>query len=218
MTLLRSDGRQRFVHRTLESTLLVRPAGHQGRWCPASMPVALAVSDPWRPVLHPGVARTAGFTTLVLAQLFNAFNSRSETSSAFLGTCSPTAGCGRRWPWACCFRSRGAHAVPAGGLWHGVAGRGALGRGDRHGVGGAVVRRGTRAGRANDRPINGQRWGAMGEPRTRQVSGRRGVGGGAVSMALAPSRPGSGPGESRFSVLSIRRTIPRLGRDLDDVR
>ncbi|MET0996403.1 MAG: HAD-IC family P-type ATPase, partial [Mycobacterium sp.] len=29
------------------------------------------------------IARTAGFTTLVLAQLFNAFNSRSETSSAF---------------------------------------------------------------------------------------------------------------------------------------
>ncbi len=29
------------------------------------------------------VARTAGFTTLVLAQLFNAFNSRSETVSAF---------------------------------------------------------------------------------------------------------------------------------------
>jgi len=29
------------------------------------------------------VARTAGFTTLVFAQLFNAFNSRSETSSAF---------------------------------------------------------------------------------------------------------------------------------------
>jgi magnesium-transporting ATPase (P-type) len=29
------------------------------------------------------VARTAGFTTLVLAQLFNAFNSRSETTSAF---------------------------------------------------------------------------------------------------------------------------------------
>ncbi|GAA4288181.1 cation-translocating P-type ATPase [Georgenia daeguensis] len=29
------------------------------------------------------VARTAGFTTLVIAQLFNAFNSRSETSSAF---------------------------------------------------------------------------------------------------------------------------------------
>src|SRR5690606_31594716 len=28
------------------------------------------------------VARTAGFTTLVLAQLFNAFNSRSETTSA----------------------------------------------------------------------------------------------------------------------------------------
>ncbi|SDH47483.1 plasma-membrane calcium-translocating P-type ATPase/potassium and/or sodium efflux P-type ATPase,TIGR01523 [Arthrobacter subterraneus] len=29
------------------------------------------------------VARTAGFTTLVLAQLFNAFNSRSDTTSAF---------------------------------------------------------------------------------------------------------------------------------------
>jgi P-type Ca2+ transporter type 2C len=31
------------------------------------------------------VARTAGFTTLVLAQLVNAFNSRSETTSAFRG-------------------------------------------------------------------------------------------------------------------------------------
>ena len=31
------------------------------------------------------VARTAGFTTLVLAQLFNALNSRSETTSAFRG-------------------------------------------------------------------------------------------------------------------------------------
>lgn len=29
------------------------------------------------------MARTAGFTTLVLAQLFNVFNSRSQTSSAF---------------------------------------------------------------------------------------------------------------------------------------
>ncbi len=31
------------------------------------------------------VARTAGFTTLVIAQLFNAFNARSETTSAFHG-------------------------------------------------------------------------------------------------------------------------------------
>ena len=31
------------------------------------------------------VARTAGFTTLVLAQLFNALNARSETTSAFHG-------------------------------------------------------------------------------------------------------------------------------------
>ena len=40
------------------------------------------------------VARTAGFTTLVLAQLFNAFNSRSLTASAFTGLA------GNRWLWA----------------------------------------------------------------------------------------------------------------------
>jgi len=34
------------------------------------------------------VARTAGFTTLVLAQLYNVFNSRSQTSSAFRGLLS----------------------------------------------------------------------------------------------------------------------------------
>ncbi|TDE92577.1 cation-translocating P-type ATPase [Occultella glacieicola] len=39
------------------------------------------------------VARTAGFTTLVLAQLFNAFNSRSETTSAFSRPFS------NRWLW-----------------------------------------------------------------------------------------------------------------------
>lgn len=39
------------------------------------------------------VARTAGFTTLVLAQLFNALNSRSETTSAFRGLFS------NRWLW-----------------------------------------------------------------------------------------------------------------------
>ena len=38
-------------------------------------------------------ARTAGFTVLVLAQLFNAFNSRSESSSAFAGPVS-------WWLWA----------------------------------------------------------------------------------------------------------------------
>ena len=32
------------------------------------------------------VARTARFTTLVFAQLFNAFNARSETTSAFRGS------------------------------------------------------------------------------------------------------------------------------------
>lgn len=39
------------------------------------------------------VARTAGFTTLVLAQLFNAFNSRSLTASAFTGLFA------NRWLW-----------------------------------------------------------------------------------------------------------------------
>jgi Ca2+-transporting ATPase len=39
------------------------------------------------------VARTAGFTTLVFAQLFNAFNARSETTSAFHGLFS------NRWLW-----------------------------------------------------------------------------------------------------------------------
>jgi magnesium-transporting ATPase (P-type) len=40
------------------------------------------------------VARTAGFTTLVLAQLFNAFNSRSTTASVFSDPF------GNRWLWA----------------------------------------------------------------------------------------------------------------------
>ncbi len=39
------------------------------------------------------VARTAGFTTLVFAQLFNALNSRSETTSAFRGLFT------NRWLW-----------------------------------------------------------------------------------------------------------------------
>lgn len=39
------------------------------------------------------VARTAGFTTLVFAQLFNAFNARSETSTAFRGMFT------NRWLW-----------------------------------------------------------------------------------------------------------------------
>ena len=39
------------------------------------------------------VARTAGFTTLVFAQLFNALNSRSENTSAFRGLFT------NRWLW-----------------------------------------------------------------------------------------------------------------------
>jgi len=41
-----------------------------------------------------GLARTAGFTVLVLAQLFNCFNARSETRSAFHGLFA------NRWLWA----------------------------------------------------------------------------------------------------------------------
>ncbi|RMB59622.1 cation-translocating P-type ATPase [Tessaracoccus antarcticus] len=40
------------------------------------------------------VARTAGFTTLVFAQLFNALNARSETTSAFTGLFT------NKWLWA----------------------------------------------------------------------------------------------------------------------
>jgi magnesium-transporting ATPase (P-type) len=40
------------------------------------------------------LARTAGFTVLVLAQLFNCFNARSETCSAFRGLFA------NRWLWA----------------------------------------------------------------------------------------------------------------------
>ena len=48
------------------------------------------------------VARTAGFTTLVFAQLFNAFNSRSEITSAFWSTSGSGVPC--CWPLRC--RSR----------------------------------------------------------------------------------------------------------------
>ena len=40
------------------------------------------------------VARTAGFTTLVFAQLFNALNARSDIHSAFIGIFR------NRWLWA----------------------------------------------------------------------------------------------------------------------
>ncbi|MCA0293905.1 MAG: cation-translocating P-type ATPase [Actinobacteria bacterium] len=62
--------------------------------------VALLAIDAFLPGgLVPGegsmdVARTAGFTTLVFAQLFNAFNARSLTTSAFSGLFS------NRWLWA----------------------------------------------------------------------------------------------------------------------
>ncbi len=62
--------------------------------------------EPMQPWVGPGphkleLARTAAFTVLVLAQLFNCFNARSETASAFTGLFS------NRWLW-------GAVAVSAG--------------------------------------------------------------------------------------------------------
>ena len=51
------------------------------------------------------VARTAGFTTLVFAQLFNAFNSRSETTSAFRHLFG-NGWLWARWRLAWCCRSR----------------------------------------------------------------------------------------------------------------
>jgi hypothetical protein len=54
-------------------------------------------------------ARTAGFTVLVFAQLFNSLNARSERPAPSTG-CSSTPGCGQRsrcrsccsWPWSTC--------------------------------------------------------------------------------------------------------------------
>ena len=40
-------------------------------------------------------AQTMAFTTLMLFQLFNVFNARSDERSAFVGLFSATAGCGR---------------------------------------------------------------------------------------------------------------------------
>ena len=86
-------------------------------------------------------ARTAGFTVLVLAQLFNAFNARSETTSAFHRMFA------NRWLWGAVVLSLGLHGrrrPPAGpqyGLRHGAAAARAVAglRGD--GQHGAVGRR-----------------------------------------------------------------------------
>ena len=59
---------------------------------------------------RPGQARTAGFTVLVLAQLFNCFNARSETRQCLRAAVrQPLAvgrdravGCCCRWRWCTC--------------------------------------------------------------------------------------------------------------------
>ena len=68
------------------------------------------------------VARTAGFTTLVLAQLFNALNARSETTSAFHGLFTEQVAVGRDPARCGAAGRRGGGAVPAGRLRHRVDG------------------------------------------------------------------------------------------------
>jgi len=72
------------------------------------------------------IARTAGFTVLVLIQLFNAFNSRSMEHTRLLpGFLEPVAG-GRSCSGSCC-RSSWSKCVPAGRLWDRAADLGAVG-------------------------------------------------------------------------------------------
>ena len=51
-------------------------------------------------------ARTMAFTTLMLAQLFNVFNARSDTCSAFAGLLQ------NRWLWAAVALSLALHLLP----------------------------------------------------------------------------------------------------------
>ena len=83
-------------------------------WSPTRARLAMGVTRGYGSVVaaderahhRPGIAMrppadippTAGFTTLALAQLFNAFNSRSETPARSTAL-SGTAGCGGRWRW-----------------------------------------------------------------------------------------------------------------------
>ena len=86
------------------------------------------------------VARTAGFTTLVFAQLFNALNSRSETTSAFRGLFT------NKWLWGALvlgIRPAGARRpgpVPPGGLRHCPARPRPVGGSGGDGLGRAVGR------------------------------------------------------------------------------
>ncbi len=87
------------------------------------------------------VARTAGFTTLVFAQLFNAFNSRSATSSAFRHSVRQPLAVGIGGNCRGPSSRRGRIAPSAKGFRYRITRPGALGRCDRHGFGGVVVRR-----------------------------------------------------------------------------
>ena len=85
-------------------------------------------------------ARTAGFTVLVLAQLFNALNARSETASAFHRLFA------NRWLWGAIVLSAllqvaGPDAVPQRGVHDRAAVLGAVGRLRGDGEHGAVGRR-----------------------------------------------------------------------------
>ncbi len=80
------------------------------------------------------VARTAGFTTLVFAQLFNALNSRSETTSAFHGLFTQQVAVGRPGAGSRPAGARRPGPVPPGGLRHRLARPRPVGGDDRDGL------------------------------------------------------------------------------------
>ena len=92
-------------------------------------------------------ARTTAFTVLVLAQLFNCFNARSDRPAPSTG-CSPTAGCGARSRCRPAPGGGGAAAVPQRRLRHHAAARRVA---DLHRAGQrrALGRRGEEADRAS---------------------------------------------------------------------
>ncbi len=104
------------------------------------LPGGLIPTPPFGGTAELDVARTAGFTTLVFAQLFNALNARSESTTAFhrLFVNGVALGCDRA-----CRRAAGRGgrpAVPAGRVRHRGSGPCALGRLRRHGFGRPVGR------------------------------------------------------------------------------
>ena len=79
------------------------------------------------------IARTVGFTTLVLAQLFNALSSRSDRLSAFHQLLRELVAAGRARAGRGAPGARRAGAVPPARIWHPASRPHPLGRGGRAG-------------------------------------------------------------------------------------